>query len=320
VSNLKKLLSKIQAFLEKANEKTDRLREIDVVEIAKHSSPHHIARLFEVIVSVLMNSPHKEKYIQLIMALDETSQNTFVEIIQNSLDQQLFANEEPQSVQLQQEIRELKEENTQLKGEVNDLQRKNKNLLREVKDLKEKIINYEEELEQAKTADVSVNSDGIHTQLEQQRVLIDNLKARLMATVRENELEMSQMREEISVLRLKTQNYEEIESNLEEYKELYSQTTAELLRMGELEREKRKLQRTIEEKEQMIRKLQDKIEASLEKNYTLEENEIYMKLELEKREVRFKQLEKEVKTRLKSEPSEPLHQKDKEQKELKEQK
>jgi hypothetical protein len=36
----------------------------------------------------------------------------------------------------------------------------------------------------------------------------------------------------------------------------------------------------------------------------MQENEIYMKLELEKREVRFKQLEKEVKIRLKSEPSE----------------
>lgn len=103
MSNLKKILTKIHSFLELVNEKTDRIKDIDVVEIAKHTSPEHLAKLFEVVISVLMKSAQKEKYIQLIMTLDESAQNTFVEIIQNSLDQQLIKSEQDSHSQLLEE-------------------------------------------------------------------------------------------------------------------------------------------------------------------------------------------------------------------------
>ena len=52
-----------------------------------------------------MNSSHKEKYIQLIMTLDEHAQNSFVEIIQNSLDQKTFTNTENSSMDhLEEEV------------------------------------------------------------------------------------------------------------------------------------------------------------------------------------------------------------------------
>lgn len=52
-----------------------------------------------------MNSTEKEKYIQLIMTLDEHSQNTFVEIIQNSLDQQLFPSQQNSNMfQMEEEL------------------------------------------------------------------------------------------------------------------------------------------------------------------------------------------------------------------------
>ena len=36
----------------------------------------------------------------------------------------------------------------------------------------------------------------------------------------------------------------------------------------------------------------------MEKNYQMEENEVYLKMELEKKQVRFSELEREVKNRL----------------------
>lgn len=61
----------------------------------------------------------------------------------------------------------------------------------------------------------------------------------------------------------------------------------------------------IEEKEAVISKLREKLDEINEKNYNMQENELYMKMELEKKEVRFKQLEKEVKSRLSVEPAPP---------------
>ena len=76
-----------------------------MVEIAKNNSSEHLSAFFEVVVSVLMNSSHKEKYIQLIMTLDEHAQNSFVEIIQNSLDQKTFTNTENSSMDhLEEEV------------------------------------------------------------------------------------------------------------------------------------------------------------------------------------------------------------------------
>lgn len=58
---------------------------------------------------------------------------------------------------------------------------------KQIKDLKDRVFYYEEELQQFKMSDYSTNSDGLQTQIEQQRTMIDNLKTKLIATVREAE-------------------------------------------------------------------------------------------------------------------------------------
>jgi hypothetical protein len=45
--------------------------------------------MFEVIISVLMESPNKTEYIEAIMTLDERSQGAFVDIIKNSMDKRV---------------------------------------------------------------------------------------------------------------------------------------------------------------------------------------------------------------------------------------
>ena len=69
VSNLKKLLLKMEDVLEDRKEKSDLIEEIDVVEIAKHHSSEHLARFFEVVVALLMGGPHKQRYVTMIMQL-----------------------------------------------------------------------------------------------------------------------------------------------------------------------------------------------------------------------------------------------------------
>jgi hypothetical protein len=54
-------------------------------------------------VAVLMNSGGKERYIQLIMTLEEGVQNTFVEIIRNSLDRQAFPAQQGSSLNRMEE-------------------------------------------------------------------------------------------------------------------------------------------------------------------------------------------------------------------------
>lgn len=78
-----------------------------------------------------MNSAAKEKYIQLIMTMDESIQNTFVEIIQNSLDQQIFPSQQNSSIfHLEEELVQYKKENGQLKSDLNETLKKYKNLQR----------------------------------------------------------------------------------------------------------------------------------------------------------------------------------------------
>ena len=61
----------------------------------------------------------------------------------------------------------------------------------------------------------------------------------------------------------------------------------------------------MEDKEATVRQLKERLDETSEKNYSMQESEFYMKVELEKKEVRFQQLEKEVKSRLKAEPFAP---------------
>jgi hypothetical protein len=69
--------------------KTLLARDIDLLEIARHSSSPHICRFFELVVALFMQSPHKEDYIQTIMHLDERSQHALVVIVQNAIDERL---------------------------------------------------------------------------------------------------------------------------------------------------------------------------------------------------------------------------------------
>ena len=85
LSNLKKVVSLIEEYFEYQINKGVRTKDIDLIEIAKNNNVEELAKLFELVMAVMTEAPNKEDHINTIMSLDERSQATFVEIIQNIL-------------------------------------------------------------------------------------------------------------------------------------------------------------------------------------------------------------------------------------------
>ena len=69
------------------NGKSIRTKDVDLIEIAKHDSPEHILRFFELVVAVFMLSGRKEEYIQTIMLLDEKIQQALAVVVHNAIDE-----------------------------------------------------------------------------------------------------------------------------------------------------------------------------------------------------------------------------------------
>jgi len=60
-------------------------------------------------------------------------------------------------------------------------------------------------------------------------------------------------------LRLKNDNLEDVEASLEQYKELCNQSAVELQKLSDLEKDKRRLTRLLEDKDLLVRKMQDRM-------------------------------------------------------------
>ena len=99
--------------------------------------------------------------------------------------------------------------------------------------------------------------------------------------------------------------FKEYENAVEHLKEQLAEAQSDRDRSSENDKERRRMNRVIEEKEAIISKLREKLDDINEKNVNMQETEFTMKMEMERKEFRFKQLENEVKTRLKAEPYSP---------------
>ena len=69
---------------------------------------------------------------------------------------------------------------------------------------------------------------------------------------------MSKLREQISTLKIKCDNVDEMETTLEQYKQLYNQALSQLQKNNDTQREKRRLLKMIEDKDTFIKKLQSR--------------------------------------------------------------
>ena len=112
-----------------------------------------------------------------------------------------------------------------------------------------------------KTTDHSTASNDLQGQNDMQKILIDNLKIKLLTTVRGGEFDAGKLREEISVLKGKCENVDEVQSTLEQYKDLYNQALFQLQKMNNAEKEKRRVTKIIEDKNMFIKKLQSRFES-----------------------------------------------------------
>ena len=66
----------------------------------------------------MTEAPNKEDHISTIMSLDERSQATFVEIIQNILENRVFDGSKPKQDKIYDEFNQLQNENILLKQEI----------------------------------------------------------------------------------------------------------------------------------------------------------------------------------------------------------
>jgi septal ring factor EnvC (AmiA/AmiB activator) len=128
--------------------------------------------------------------------------------------------------------------------------------------------------------------------------MISNLKLKLISSARDHETEVAAFREEIGMLEEKANAVEHLEEMLEIYRNRYEEAVSSLDKISIWEKEKAKLNKIIQDKDTSIHKLQEKIEELTEKLIDLEEKQIYWKMDLEKKERKFKEIEKELKNKV----------------------
>ena len=182
LTNLKKLVQKMEIYVGESGKQV-KTKDIDLIEIAKHDSSEHIQRLFELVIAVFMQSPHKEDYIQTIMRLDERSQQALVVIVQNAIDERLADSIEGQSNnKMVEHVQDLTNENELLKEELEDAHRSVDKLKREVTDYQERFEELEDE-RQRKVVSDSGNEQN-RQELDQLKSLNDHLKQKLLHVMR----------------------------------------------------------------------------------------------------------------------------------------
>lgn len=59
LANLKKLIAKMETYVETQGQKSLRINDLELVEIAKNNSQEEILKFFEVVVAVLMKTEEK---------------------------------------------------------------------------------------------------------------------------------------------------------------------------------------------------------------------------------------------------------------------
>ena len=90
--------------------------------------------------------------------------------------------------------------------------------------------------------------------------MISNLKLRLINCTRDHESEIAAFKEEINVLEENANAVEHLEEMLEIYRNRYEEAVSSLNKVSIWEKEKTKLNKTIQDKDMNIHKLQEKIE------------------------------------------------------------
>jgi hypothetical protein len=88
----------------------------------------------------------------------------------------------------------------------------------------------------------------------------DSLKQKLLQVVREHEEELARVREDNIFLNNKMLRFKEYEEAVEQLKEQLAEAQNDREKTSDQDRERRRLNRVIEEKEAMISKLKEKID------------------------------------------------------------
>lgn len=78
LQNLQNILLKIEEYFEKVHQKSFNTTTIDLINLTKKQDEAELIKYFQLIMAVLMESSHKEYFVESIMMLQESSQEIFV--------------------------------------------------------------------------------------------------------------------------------------------------------------------------------------------------------------------------------------------------
>ena len=186
-------------------------KDIDLIEIAKNNNFEELTKLFELVMAVMTESPNKEDHINTIMSLDERSQAAFVDIIQNILENRVIDRSEPKHDKIYDMLHQFQTENGLLKHEIDSLLNYNFQLEKEIDDNKAARKDCEEELDELRGEKVDRQiPNEEYKEKEHLKHMVENLKEKLISTVREHELKISAMKEDANILENKLMRYEDI--------------------------------------------------------------------------------------------------------------
>jgi regulator of replication initiation timing len=202
LSNLKKMVAVIEDYFEEQVKKGIKTRDIDLLEIARNRNLLEVCKLFELVVATLTEAPNKEDHINTIMSLDDRTQSTFVSIIQNIHGNRILGKSHSKESKMMETITQLEMENYNLSNEVDCLLNENHEQTQEAEDLKRKLADCKEEVTRVHEQSID-NIQQLQKDPKEREYLknmVENLKDKLVKTVRENEIAVAGYREEISSL------------------------------------------------------------------------------------------------------------------------
>ena len=144
--------------------------------------------MFELVVATLTQAPNKEDHISSIMGLDERSQAAFMQIIQNVLEHRIQEKMQSKEDKILEVMDQLQTENNLLKQEIEEVLRQNHFVEKQLAEMKLKVIDYEQELDKIRGEEIDAQIGMGSNQSEQLRHMVENLKEKLLHTVRQHEM------------------------------------------------------------------------------------------------------------------------------------
>ena len=272
-------LNKLKKGLEKYYVEVLRIPHTNIVEhieisaIARSADKANIVFLLELVMGAIVKCPAKEAYISRILSLDERFQAELMVFLQKILEriENKRSTDEDSSetradtLQLRQENRSYKVEIEELQNSLDEIAQKQLELITEKEIYIKQIKSMEGELEKrtSKRFPGDFNVSQLESQISQRDTMIQELRVQNAELKRQQENEVSRLRDDLDVANEKIINMGKTEATLEVYKKRLEDNNVLKKKIKDLDKENAKLKERLKECAEGITEL-DSLKSTLE--------------------------------------------------------